>query len=194
MEVDHDGMPGMNEPATWLVRSVRGAERIVALLCGVAVTVAALLLAAIFVLISYSVGMRYFAGVPLPWIDEAAGWLLAGSVMLAVPEVQRRGDHIGIDFLARKMTPRGLRLLAMFGLAMVLASAVVFAREGFEMVAFSRMLNVLSNQIPEVPLWMVQGVVPVGFSLMILVALMQLVCLIVGLMPRGMNLIPAEDV
>src|SRR3712207_7614979 len=47
-------------------------------------------------LVCYSVVMRYFLGRPQPWVDEAVGWLLVVIVMLAIPEVQRRGDHIGI--------------------------------------------------------------------------------------------------
>jgi TRAP-type C4-dicarboxylate transport system permease small subunit len=168
------------------VRWVRRAESAVAVLCRIAVGLAALQLMAIFGLISYAVAMRYLVGLPQPWIDEAAGWLLVGSVMLAIPEVQRRGDHIGIDFLARKLGPRRSRALLVFAVLTVLASAAVFVREGIVMVEFSRMLNVLSNRLPDVPLWMVQSLVPAGFALLALVALVQLACLLLGLKPRDM--------
>ena len=53
------------------------------------------------------------------------------------------------------------------------------------MPEFSRTVGVLSSCIPEVPLWMVQGVVPIGFALMALVALVQLACVALGLsLPR----------
>ena len=81
-----------------VVRLVRAIEGAVAALTKVALWISALLLMAIFGLIAYAVGMRYFAGKPQPWIDEAAGWLLVATPTLAIPEVQRRGDHIGIDF------------------------------------------------------------------------------------------------
>lgn len=170
-----------------LVRLVRAVEAAVAVLSKVALWISALLLVAIFGLIAYAVGMRYFAGKPQPWIDEVAGWLLVGSVMLAIPEVQRRGDHIGIDFITGKLRPRGRRVLMVLGVLTVLASAAIFVREGMVMVEFSRMVGVLSNRIPEVPLWMVQGVVPIGFALMALVALVQLACFALGLKPRDMS-------
>jgi TRAP-type C4-dicarboxylate transport system permease small subunit len=173
---------------------LRACERAVALLCLAAVGASALVLMTIFGLIAYSVAMRYVFGLPQPWIDEAVGWLLAACVMLAVPEVQRRGEHIGIDFMASKLRGRGYRALALFAVAAVLASAAIYVREGVEMVTFSRMLNVLSNQIPEVPLWMVQGVVPVGFGLMVLVALVQFACLLAGLAPGAMSRQTIEDV
>jgi TRAP-type C4-dicarboxylate transport system permease small subunit len=180
--------------ASRMIRTLRLVERAVALLCLTAVGASALVLMTIFVLISYSVAMRYVLGLPQPWIDEAVGWLLAASVMLAVPEVQRRGEHIGIDIMARKLRGRGYRALALFAVATVLASAAIYVREGIEMVTFSRMLNVLSNQIPEVPLWLVQGVVPVGFGLMVLVALVQFACLLAGLPPGIMRQHAIEDV
>jgi C4-dicarboxylate transporter DctQ subunit len=177
-----------------VVRFVRTLERFVALLSKTALALSALVLFAIFALISYSVGMRYFLGTPQPWIDEATGWLLVGSVMLAVPEVQRRGDHIGIDFITGTVGERSRRAVLALGVLTVLATAALFVWQGVVMVEFSRVLNVLSNQIPEVPLWLVQGFVPVGFLLMLLVALVQTLCLALGLKPRDMSEHLKEDV
>jgi TRAP-type C4-dicarboxylate transport system permease small subunit len=194
MAAESESPAASPEPAGAIARLVRAIELAVAALSKAALWVSALLLMSIFALITYSVGMRYFAGQPQPWIDEVAGWLLVGSVMLAIPEVQRRGDHIGIDFVTGMLGPRGRRALLAFGVLTVLASAAIFVREGLAMVEFSRMVGVLSNRIPEVPLWMVQGVVPLGFSLIALVALVQLACFALGLKPRDMSESLKEDV
>ena len=171
---------------TGLRRAARGLETVVAAISKTALVLAGLTTAGVFGLVCYSVVMRYFLGQPQPWVDEAVGWLLVVIVMLAIPEVQRRGDHIGIDFLSSRVSGAGRRLVLAFGLLMVVASAVILVLEGIEMVAFSRMIGVLSNQIPEVPLWLVQAFVPIGFALMLLVAGAQLVCLMLGLKPRDM--------
>lgn len=155
-------------------------------LCRLALVAGMLLLAGIFLMIVYSVAMRYFANQPQPWIDEAAGWLLVGTVMLAIPEVQRRGEHIGIDLVTARAGPRWGRALLGLGILMVLATALVFALEGWTMVSFTRMVGILSNQLPEVPLWLVQGFVPLGFALMALVALTQLLLVVAGLKPKAM--------
>ena len=186
-----DGSPG---PVTPTVRAIRAIEAVVAIVSKCALGAAALALTGVFLMICYGVAMRYFAGQPQPWVDESAGWLLVGSVMLAIPEVQRRGDHIGIDFLARLLGPAARRALLVFAILTVLASALIFVREGIIMVEFSRMLNVLSNQIPEVPLWVVQGFVPIGFGLMALVAAVQLACVLAGLKPRDMSETLKDDV
>jgi TRAP-type C4-dicarboxylate transport system permease small subunit len=175
-------------------RILRGLETAVRFISKAALAAAVLLLLSIFVLIVYSVLMRYLAGKPQPWIDEAAGWLLVGSVMLAIPEVQRRGDHIGIDVVTGAVSDRVRRGLTLFGLLMVLGTAAIFTREGAVMVAFSRMLNILSNQIPDIPLWMVQGFVPLGFGIMALVALVQLLLVLLGEKPRDMAEHMKEDI
>ncbi|HEX2552459.1 MAG TPA: TRAP transporter small permease [Microvirga sp.] len=167
-------------------RVARLIERAVAGLSRAALVLAGLTTLAIFGLVTASVVTRYFFNRPQPWIDEAVGWLLVMSVMLALPEVQRRGDHIGIDWLATRLSAPGRRLLLLFGLATVLISGAIFVVEGIEMVEFSRMIGVLSNQIPEVPLWAVQALIPAGFALLLLVAGTQFLCAMLGLRPRDM--------
>jgi TRAP-type C4-dicarboxylate transport system permease small subunit len=179
-------IPADPEPLSAPQRAARLLERAVALVSRAALVLAGLTTLAIFALVTSSVVMRYFFNRPQPWIDEAAGWLLVMSVMLALPEVQRRGDHIGIDYLAARLSTIGRRLLLLFGLATVLVAGVIFVVEGIEMVEFSRMIGVLSNQIPEVPLWAVQALIPAGFALLLLVAATQFLCAMLGLRPRDM--------
>lgn len=175
-------------PPSGLVRVVRMIETVIAGLTTLALWLAGALLVAILLLISYSVIWRYFLNSPQPWVDEVAGWLLVASVMLAIPEVQRRNDHIGIDFLHERLkgSPRARWVLG-FGTLTVLVSSVILVREGITMVEFTHMLGVLSNQLPDVPLWAVQAMVPVGFALMALVAAVQLLCLSLGILPHAMR-------
>lgn len=186
--------PAAVEPSSGPVRVARAIETVVAVLAKLAIAAAGLLLLTILLLMAYSVLWRYFLNAPQPWVDEATAWLLVAAVMLAIPEVQRRNDHIGIDFLHQKLKGRpAARAVLVFGTLTVLVSSVVLVVEGISMVEFSRMLNVLSNQIPEVPLWAVQALVPVGFGLMALVAGVQLLCLALGIVPHAMRESLHED-
>lgn len=175
-------------PSGAVARGLRAVETVVALLTKAALALSGLTLVAILVLIAYSVLWRYLLNQPQPWVDEVAGWLLVACVMLAIPEVQRRNDHIGIDFLHQRLKGRpGARVVLGLGTLAVLVSSVVLVREGVTMVEFTRMLGILSNQIPDVPLWAVQAAVPLGFGLMALVAAFQLLCLSLGVLPRAMR-------
>lgn len=175
-------------PPAGLVRAVRLIETVIAWLTTLALWLSGALLVSILVIIVYSVVWRYLLNAPQPWVDEAAGWLLVACVMLAIPEVQRRNDHIGIDFLHERLkgTPRARWVLG-FGTLAVLASSLILVREGITMVEFTHMLGVLSNQLPDVPLWAVQAMVPLGFALVALVAGVQLLCLSIGILPHAMR-------
>lgn len=179
--------PAVTERSSGLVRIMHSLERLVAFLTKTSLAFAGLTLIAILLMISYSVVWRYFFNTPQPWVDESTGWLLVMAVMLSLPEVQRRNDHIGIDFLHQTFKGKVTRVLLFVGVLTVLISSVIIVIEGIRMVQFSHMLGVLSNQIPEVPLWAVQMLVPIGFALMALVAAVQFACLCVGVVPQGMR-------
>lgn len=169
-----------------VARGLRLIEGVVALLSKLCMVLAGVLLAGIFAGICYSVFMRYFLHLPQPWTEEATGWMLVAMVMLAAPEVQRRGEHIGIDFIYEKMPARIRPWVTGLGLVFVVASAAILVREGLVMVDFTRMIGILSNQIPEVPLWAVQAFVPLGFAVLLLVAAVQLALIAAGERPRDM--------
>jgi TRAP-type C4-dicarboxylate transport system permease small subunit len=107
--------------------------------------------------------------------------------MLAVPEAQRRGEHIGVDVLTEKLRGRSRRILAAFGAAMVAIVAALLITEGLEMVAFTWMLGLLSNNLPEIELWIIQSLVPLGGVLLLLVALVQLAAYTVGRPPQAVE-------
>ena len=56
--------------------------------------------------------------------------------------------------------------------------------EGSETVAFTRMIGIKSNQLPDVPLWAVQALIPIGAALLLVVALVQILALLRGREPR----------
>ena len=153
-------------------------------------TDAAAALAAASVLISlalvcYSVAMRYLAGAPAPWVDEMVGYVLVASVMFAAAEALRRGEHISVDILTQKLGARAQRAAHVLGLAAVAATAAILLVEGWDMVAFSRMVGIRSVGYLDLPIWTVQAMVPLGAALLLLAALAELLRVAAGL--------PAED-
>lgn len=176
-------------PASALARLARAVEAVVARISRIAAGIAGAACLAALAMICYAVAMRYFLGRPQGWTDEAVGWLIVVAVMFAVPEAQRRAEHIGVDALVEKLSPAGRRLLLSFGVLAVALTALIMIREGWEMVAFSRMVGMKAIGIPEVSLWTVQIFVPLGAVLLLLVALAQIFCHAAGLEPDG----PASD-
>lgn len=150
---------------------MRAFERLVRALAQMGVVLAAASLLASMALIGYSVVMRYFLNRPIAWVDELAGYLLVGSVMLAAADTLLSGEHIRVDVLVERLSARGRHVALLTGLLAVGASAALLATEGAEMVAFARMVGLMSNGYLAVPMWIPQLLVPVGAALMGLAAI-----------------------
>ena len=97
--------------------------------------------------IGYSVVRRYVFGTPVAWTDELVGYLLVASVMLAAADSLFGGEHISVDILTERLTPRGKRIAFLFGLAAVAAASVLLVVEGIGMVQFSHQVGLRSNGI-----------------------------------------------
>nr|WP_320178665.1 TRAP transporter small permease [Roseovarius pacificus] len=70
-------------------------------------TLAALCMIAILVVTTADVVMRYLLNSPLSWaFDLVVHYLLVAAFFLGFPVALGRGDHIAVDFLARKLPVR----------------------------------------------------------------------------------------
>lgn len=145
-------------------------DRLVRALARLGIALAAgTLLASMFV-IGYSIVMRYFVNQPVPWVDELAGYLLVGAVMLAAADALLKGEHIAVDIVTERLSARGKRWTALGGLVAVALSAFLLAVEGADMVGFSKMVGLMSNGYLAVPMWIPQLLVPVGAALLLAAA------------------------
>jgi TRAP-type C4-dicarboxylate transport system permease small subunit len=159
-----------------------GLERGVAALARLAGALGAVATALCLLLVAYAVGMRYLLGQPEPWTDKVAGWLVVALVMLAAPEAQRRFEHIGVDVAVKRVGPRLARLAHLVGVLSVAVVAAMLLVAGWETVAFSRMVGLMSD-LEGVPIWWVQALLPLGAALLLLVSLCQAVLLLAGREP-----------
>ncbi len=122
-------------------------------------------------LVVFGVCARYFAGHPQSWVDESVGYLLVAIVMFAATDALRQNEHIAIDILTSKLKPAGQRIVALVGLVSVALFAALLIFKGWEMVSFSKMVGLRSNQDLGAPLWVVQTLVPLGGVLLLLSAI-----------------------
>jgi TRAP-type C4-dicarboxylate transport system permease small subunit len=155
-------------------------DRVVRAISAGALQLAAAACLICFALMCYSVAMRYFFGAPQSWIDYAVGWLVVAIVAFAAPAAQLTGEHVAVDTITDRVRGRARRALTVFGLLCIAATAAIMIWEGAAMVAFSRMAGIMT-ELDRVPVWWIQVLVPVGFALMLLVVLMQLLRVARGL-------------
>ncbi|MDI6745780.1 MAG: TRAP transporter small permease [Rhodocyclaceae bacterium] len=155
-------------------------DTVVNALCWLGLGVSALVLFAALLMIVYSVVMRYGFNVPQVWVDDLVGFALVAVVMLSAASVMRRGEHIGVDLLTNRLGRRGRRVASIWALIAVLVTAAFLIYEGWETVVFSKMLGILTHGYIEVPMYMVQMLLPIGGVLLALAALMGLARAAVG--------------
>jgi TRAP-type C4-dicarboxylate transport system permease small subunit len=155
-------------------------DRVVRAVSAGALQLAAAACLTCFALMCYSVAMRYFFGAPQSWIDYAVGWLVVAMVMFAAPAAQLAGEHVAVDTISERAKGGARRALAAFSLLCVAATAAIMIWEGSAMVAFSRMTGMMTELHP-VRIWWIQVLVPVGFGLMLAVAIAQLLRVARGL-------------
>src|SRR5204862_4581916 len=117
----------------------------------------------------------YFVNRPQPWVDEAVGYLLVASVMLAAAAALRDGEHICVDIVTEKLPSRGQRVIAFAGVLAVAVTAALFVVEGYGTVAFSRMVDLRSNGYLALPLWIPQLLIPIGAAVLGLAAIAALI-------------------
>lgn len=160
---------------------LRELDRLTALASKLFIALGAAITVVMALSITYSVFLRYVLNTPQTWTDELMGYLMVAVVMFGLGETVRRGDHINVDLLTARLGPRGQVAARIWGLVAMIAFAAVLLHRSWDMVAFSRMVELLSDGYLAMPIWIPQSSLLVGFSLMILASLNQLLRILFGL-------------
>jgi TRAP-type C4-dicarboxylate transport system permease small subunit len=150
-------------------------ERILETLCRLGTILGAVLVVASMVVVGYGVVLRYIFGKPQVWTDELVSFWLVAIVALGAADVLRRGGHIGIDLVTNRLSPRLKAWLEILGLISVLLFSTALTVSGWQMIQFSLTVGLLSSGYLELPLWIPQSLIPIGFGLMGLAALHRLI-------------------
>jgi len=169
---------------------VSGAARprgVLALLARVlgALTDAALAASALGVLVSlaliaWSVVMRYVFNRAPVWVDDVVGFMLVGIVMLAAAQALRRGEHIGVDLLTGRLSPRQRRWADAWSALASLAVSLILLVNGWQSAMFSRKLGIVAEGQVEIPVYLLMLLLPLGGAMMALVSLEALLRLAAG--------------
>lgn len=149
-----------------LLAGVRAAER----------GLAALLLAALVALVVFGSGLRY-VGFPIIWSVELAQTLFIWLCVLAADITLQRAGHFSIDMLANTLPPAARTALDIFNflLVAVLLAMLLYYGTRFAMVTSGRPMPIVGvSQAFET------AALPVGFALMLVTTLEQLVARIQG--------------
>jgi C4-dicarboxylate transporter DctQ subunit len=128
---------------------------------------------------SYAVFMRYVVKDPCRRVEELTGYLVIGLVVLGAPTVLLENKHIEVDLLTGSLQGKLLKAVRLWAMVTVIlfCSAVIYS--GWRTAKLSYQFGMLGEGYIEAPLWIPQGVMSVGFVLMLIAAVARIISLLV---------------
>ncbi len=142
---------------------------------------AGLLVAAEIVVLLAGVCARYFLARPLIWGDEVASILFIWLAMLGAALALQREEHMRMTAFSNGLSPRAREFLDKFALCAAIAFLVLILKPAFDF-AFEDM-DIATPALEISSAWLSMAL-PVGFTLMLIVALLRLI----GSAERGVAL------
>lgn len=153
--------------------SLRVFERAVTIIANVAFGLAAALVLMDFLLLGFSVFARYITSTPIIWGDEIVALSLTGITMLASPKVLLDRGHIEVDILTAQLKGHMALFAQLWSSTAVFAVALLLIFNGWGTAMFSKIIGLLTEGYLELPLWILQLLLPVGGSLLVPVVILQ---------------------
>jgi C4-dicarboxylate transporter, DctQ subunit len=116
---------------------------------------------------------RYFFSAPIEWAEEVMLFMMVGVVFLGAVAVSREGRQIRMDVVVNFLPPAPRRFFEALAGVVEIGVAAAVAVLAFPLV---RMLAEFDqrSQAAQVPLYIPQALVPIGFTLVALVVVVRL--------------------
>ena len=170
---------GPRERAPGLLGTLQGA---LAIVNAAIVRVGAVALVAAALVLTYSVGSRYFFKAATDWQDEAAVFCIVGAVFLSAAYVQSYRGHIGIELLPSVLGPRAERVRLVIVDLACFAFCAFFAWKSWSLwhEAWVDKQTTTSSWAP--PLWVPYGLMSAGMTLLALQLALQVA---IGIAAKG---------
>jgi TRAP-type C4-dicarboxylate transport system permease small subunit len=130
---------------------------------------------AVGAMITYEVVMRYLFVAPTIWAEELSRFVQIWATYLAAALVLKKRELIAITILVERVGPAARRTLEAFALVWIIAFSVVAVVYGLEILLDSIRLGRATSTMLAVPKWLTESAIPVGFGLLALQALGELV-------------------
>ncbi len=143
------------------------------LLVAMAASVAAVLFALAGVMLSYEVVARYFFSSPTIWAAELSQLCLIWGSFLGMSWLLAEQRHIRVDAVAFLLPERLRRCLDAFAMVVVALFAVIVAVWGFDIFFDSFSRGRTTGSLLNLPSWIAELSIPVGFMLLFAQALIE---------------------
>lgn len=117
---------------------------------------------AMLVVLTVQIVSRYFLSVALPWTEELSRWLYIYIVFIGASEAVSRRDHIAVDVVPNRLSPRTNLILDVLIHTTFAVIAAVIVYRGY---AFALRMDRLGSITMDVQMSVLYAAVPIGFVL-----------------------------
>jgi TRAP-type C4-dicarboxylate transport system permease small subunit len=119
-------------------------------------------------------------GFSIPSLSDFGGFLFVASATLALPATLRAGGHVRVSLLLNIGGPKAQRVLGVLVLLAAIGLAGFATWHAGAQALDSWRFNAVSFGMVRVPLWIPQGVMTLGFALLLLALIDELVTALRG--------------
>jgi TRAP-type C4-dicarboxylate transport system permease small subunit len=140
-----------------------------------ACVVAALLLAATGVMLTYEVIARYFFIRPTIWAAELSQLCLIWGCLLAMAHLLTLRRHITVNAVTGLLPHAAQKVCTAIALVVVIVFSGIVAFWGYEIFHDSFVRGRTTGSLLNLPVWIAEASVPLGFALLTLQALVELI-------------------
>ena len=124
--------------------------------------------------------VRYVMNASTVWQTEAVVYLMVAATLIGLPYVQRLRGHVNVDLVPLALPPRARLVLAVVTLSLSILIVAVMLFYGFEYWHFAWERGWRSDTVWGVKLWIPYLSIPVGFGLLLLQLVADLVAVVTG--------------
>ena len=145
--------------------------------CG---ALAACLIGASILIVCQMVLWRYVLVASTTWQTDFVTFALVGATIVGAPYVLREGGHVKVDLVTNAASPAVRRVLLVISYLTVMAMAAIFAWKGGILTLEAWHGAWVTETVAELPLWLPYSALPVGFTLLGLQALADMIVSLEG--------------
>ncbi len=136
--------------------------------------IGAVLMALAGVMLTYEVCARYFFVKPTIWAAELSQLCLIWGCMLAMAHLLQIRQHITVNAVTSLLSPKLQKYAAGFALLMIIAMAFPVLVYGWSIFHDSFQRGRTTGSLLDLPVWVSELAIPVGFALLIMQAVVEL--------------------
>lgn len=140
----------------------------------IACTIGALLMAATGVMLTYEVIARYFFIRPTIWAAELSQLCLIWGCLLAMAHLLTLRRHITVNAVTSLLPHPAQKACTAIALAVVIVFSAIVTYWGYDIFHDSFVRGRTTGSLLNLPVWIAEASVPVGFGLMTLQGVVEL--------------------